>query len=129
MSAPVIQGTRRTFRWEWALWQPGVEFVSLVGEGLARQGSRISQVRIMMGRRTEIGLAITRLVPPSWPLWPPARVQRPRCGRPTGCSRTLTAAAWSSGSPPWWPAASRRAGRRKQAPMAQQLRTLKAGDR
>jgi Polyketide cyclase / dehydrase and lipid transport len=44
-------------------WQPGVEFASLVGEGAFRQGTRIRQVRMVMGRRTEIGLTVTRLVP------------------------------------------------------------------
>jgi uncharacterized protein YndB with AHSA1/START domain len=45
-------------------WQPGVESASLVGEGPARQGSRIRQVRMVMGRRTGISLTITRQVPP-----------------------------------------------------------------
>lgn len=44
-------------------WQPGVESASLSGEGPARRGSRISQVRRVMGRRTELSLTITRLVP------------------------------------------------------------------
>jgi hypothetical protein len=44
-------------------WQPGVESASLDREGPARQGSRISQVRTVMGRRAEIGLTVTRLVP------------------------------------------------------------------
>jgi hypothetical protein len=44
-------------------WQPGVEFASLVGEGTFRQGARIRQVRTVMGRQTDVGLTITRLVP------------------------------------------------------------------
>jgi len=44
-------------------WQPGVEFACLAGEGPARQGSRVRQARMVMGRRAEIGLTITRLVP------------------------------------------------------------------
>jgi hypothetical protein len=47
----------------YSAWQPGVESAGLAGEGPARQGSRIRQVRMVMGRRTEIGLTITRLVP------------------------------------------------------------------
>jgi ribosome-associated toxin RatA of RatAB toxin-antitoxin module len=43
-------------------WQPGVEFASLAGECPARQGSRIRENRIVMGRRTEIDMTITRLV-------------------------------------------------------------------
>jgi hypothetical protein len=44
-------------------WQPGVECASLVGEGTFRQGACIRQVRTVMGRWTDIGLTITRLVP------------------------------------------------------------------
>jgi Polyketide cyclase / dehydrase and lipid transport len=44
-------------------WQPDVESATLAGDGPARQGARIRQTRTVMGRRTEIGLTITRLVP------------------------------------------------------------------
>jgi ribosome-associated toxin RatA of RatAB toxin-antitoxin module len=44
-------------------WQPGVESASLAGEDTFRQGARIRQFRTVMGRRTEIGLTITRHVP------------------------------------------------------------------
>jgi hypothetical protein len=44
-------------------WQPGVECASLVGEGAFRQGNRIRQVRTVMGRRTQVSLTITQLVP------------------------------------------------------------------
>ena len=44
-------------------WQPGVECASLAGEGAFRQGARIRQVRTVMGRQTDVGLTITRLVP------------------------------------------------------------------
>jgi Polyketide cyclase / dehydrase and lipid transport len=47
----------------WPAWQPGVESARLPGEGTVRQGSRIRQVRMVMGSRTEIGLVITQLVP------------------------------------------------------------------
>jgi ribosome-associated toxin RatA of RatAB toxin-antitoxin module len=44
-------------------WQPGVESASLAGQGAFRQGNRIHQVRMAMGRRTQITLTITQLVP------------------------------------------------------------------
>jgi hypothetical protein len=44
-------------------WQPDVQSASLEGEGPARLGASIRQVRMVMGRRTEIGLTITQLVP------------------------------------------------------------------
>jgi hypothetical protein len=44
-------------------WQPGVECASTDGEGAFRQGDRVRQVRTVMGRRTQINLTITQLVP------------------------------------------------------------------
>ena len=44
-------------------WQPGVESAGLAGQGPVRQGSRVRQVRMVMGRRTEIALTITQLMP------------------------------------------------------------------
>lgn len=44
-------------------WQADVESASLIGDGPARQGAHIRQVRKVMGRRTEVGLTITHLVP------------------------------------------------------------------
>jgi hypothetical protein len=44
-------------------WQPSVEFASLAGGDIFRESNQIRQVRMVMGRRTQIDLAITRLVP------------------------------------------------------------------
>lgn len=44
-------------------WQPGVECASPAGEGAFRPGNRIRQARMVMGRRTQINLTITQLVP------------------------------------------------------------------
>jgi uncharacterized protein YndB with AHSA1/START domain len=44
-------------------WQPDVQSAILAGDGPARQGARVRQVRTVMGHRTEIGLTFTRLVP------------------------------------------------------------------
>jgi Polyketide cyclase / dehydrase and lipid transport len=44
-------------------WQPDVEWASLAGDGPIRQGACIHQVRTVMGRRTELGLTFTQLVP------------------------------------------------------------------
>jgi uncharacterized protein YndB with AHSA1/START domain len=44
-------------------WQPDVESATLADGGPARQGARIRQVRTVMGRRTDIGLTLTHLVP------------------------------------------------------------------
>jgi hypothetical protein len=44
-------------------WQGDVESASLADHGPARLGGRIRQVRTVMGRRTEVGLTITQLVP------------------------------------------------------------------
>jgi ribosome-associated toxin RatA of RatAB toxin-antitoxin module len=44
-------------------WQPDVESASLDGDGPARLGARIHQVRKVMGRRTEVATTITKLVP------------------------------------------------------------------
>jgi hypothetical protein len=91
-------------------WQPGVESAGLAGEGPARQGSRIRQVRMVMGRRTEIGLTITRLGPAELvtlatdPGGTPAVRETYRL-RPDG-----DGCRWSSGSPstasPRWPSTS-----------------------
>lgn len=47
----------------YAAWQPDVESASMAGDGPARQGTRIRQVRTVMGHRTDIGLTITHFVP------------------------------------------------------------------
>jgi hypothetical protein len=44
-------------------WQPDVESATMAAGGPARQGARIRQVRTVMGRRTDIDLTITHLVP------------------------------------------------------------------
>jgi uncharacterized protein YndB with AHSA1/START domain len=44
-------------------WQPDVESACLAGDGPARQGARIRQVRKVMGHRTEVAMTITGLVP------------------------------------------------------------------
>ena len=44
-------------------WQPDVESACLAGDGPARQGARIRQVRKVMGHRTEVAMTIAELVP------------------------------------------------------------------
>jgi uncharacterized protein YndB with AHSA1/START domain len=44
-------------------WQADVESASLAGDASAQQGARIRQVRKVMGRRAEIALTISELVP------------------------------------------------------------------